>query len=101
MTGLLLENIKLVMLFMWIGAVIVLPCLGQATPARHKRRGVSRGTVSAARDAAKVAVKALSPSCVKISGTMRLAHSANLRLACGGALPASLGLSPGFTPRWQ
>jgi hypothetical protein len=38
MTGLLFENIKLIVLFVWIAAVIALSHVGQAAPAQLKSR---------------------------------------------------------------
>ena len=38
MTALLLENIKLILLFVWIAAVIALSHFGQNAPAQRKSR---------------------------------------------------------------
>lgn len=38
MTGLLFENIKLILLFVWIAAVIALSHIGQVAPAQRNSR---------------------------------------------------------------
>ena len=46
MTGLLLENIKLIVLFVWIAAVIALSHFGQNAPAQRKSGRRSAATAS-------------------------------------------------------
>jgi hypothetical protein len=46
MTGLLVENIKLILLFAWIAAVIVLSHVGQAAAAPRKSRRRTTATTA-------------------------------------------------------